>query len=424
MSNHFSAAAFACLLVSAGAHAQDASDLQKLNAEYADAIALRDSGDLAAAIEALEALLANAPQYQRARLELAVAYYRAAYFDKARANAQQVLDDPGTPANVKDTVKIFLAQIDTFQQADDQLRHRVGGRVTIGAGYDSNVNAGPSTDIININGNQFTLSNSSTAREDGFGSLGLELNHVYRVPGSFGIAGTTATTQWRTGLQLFRRGYVDEQEFNLDVVSLSTGPAFLSRNNWRAQIALQADYVRLDDTELAFFYGVAPSLTFIRGATEYTVSALANRQEYQQSQDRGKTGNRYGLGLGVTHRLNRQWIVGADINGSINDADAADQRYDALGLNASATWAGWANGAAFGRLTLNKADYEGDAPVFGIPREDESYQLTLGATHSFAQNPLKGWQLTAQAKYTDNSSNLAIYDYQRTEVMAELSRAF
>ena len=76
------------------ATAQEAVDTEKL---FKEGIFLREQGQVFSSIEALETVLSNNPALNRARLELAVAYYRALNYDQANQQAQKVLDDPKTP---------------------------------------------------------------------------------------------------------------------------------------------------------------------------------------------------------------------------------------------------------------------------------------------------------------------------------------
>lgn len=416
----------ASLLAAAQAplYAAENTDLEALNQAFSEALAMRDSGDLFGAIEALQALIASAPEFQRARLELAVAYYRAALFEDARRNAEAVLNDPTTPPQVKETVQLFLTRVTQLEEAAAATRHTFSRRFSFGIGHDSNVNAGPSADVIDINGATFALTPGSTERGAAFANAALQLDHVYRIPGSIAVGKGTASVQWRSGASLYRRVYRDESEFNLDVVSLNTGPAFLSSGAWRAQLRTQFDYLRLGGDKLGHYIGINPSISFVQGRTEYTLDGSLTRREYSRSQDVNKTGNRYGLGLGVTHRLDKEWVLQGGVSLARQDAKVDYETYLSRSVNAGAVWYGWADGSVFGRVSYRVSDHDGQEPLFGVSREDKVKQVTLGATQSLRSGPLDKWRLTGRVSYTDAGSNVGIYDYRRTELYAELGRAF
>ena len=85
------------LLVVTGSQAM-AADAE---AEFKKAMAARDNGNVAESIAIFEAILSQEPSLHRARLELAVAYYRVTQYEEARRQAQKVLDNPDTPISVR-----------------------------------------------------------------------------------------------------------------------------------------------------------------------------------------------------------------------------------------------------------------------------------------------------------------------------------
>ena len=111
---------FACLPVLVAlcgvtpATAQEELDNNKL---FKEGIFLREQGQTFSAIEALETVLSNNPALNRARLELAVAYFRTMNYEQAKQQAQKVIDDPKTPDNVRLAVEAFLAEIKRDQVA-------------------------------------------------------------------------------------------------------------------------------------------------------------------------------------------------------------------------------------------------------------------------------------------------------------------
>ena len=81
---------------------------------------------------------------------------------------------------------------------------------------------------------------------------------------------------------------------------------------------------------------------------------------------------------------------------------------------ASDDWQPYAGVSAF------SGRYKDRHPVFGERREDDAYQLSVGLTHRLA----KKLSVTLETSYTDNDSNLSLYEYNRWRVEARLQRAF
>lgn len=102
----------AMVLGACAAQAQGTADASAAEAQYRLGLYQRETGEPYSAIETLETLLSANPSLNRARLELAVAYYRTLNYARARAEAQRVLDDPRTPENVRLSVLSFVKQME------------------------------------------------------------------------------------------------------------------------------------------------------------------------------------------------------------------------------------------------------------------------------------------------------------------------
>src|SRR5262247_184340 len=101
-------AALLILCVPAPGCAQPEDEIQTL---FEQGLAAREAGHLKTARECFEEILRRNPNLHRARLELAVTEYQALNYGEARWQAQQVLDAPTVPADVRASVGVFLAQV-------------------------------------------------------------------------------------------------------------------------------------------------------------------------------------------------------------------------------------------------------------------------------------------------------------------------
>ena len=90
------------------AFAQTTTDPEAL---FSKGLKSRAAGELQESIEAFQSILSIEPTLQRARLELAISYFKALNYAEARRQAQQVLDDPATPDAVKENIRRFLQDI-------------------------------------------------------------------------------------------------------------------------------------------------------------------------------------------------------------------------------------------------------------------------------------------------------------------------
>lgn len=145
---------------------------------------------LKSAMEAFHSILSNQPSLHRARLELAVAYYRAFRYEEAQKLAQEVLDDPTTPPEVRVTILAFLAQVKQDQESF-AVRHHVEPSISLGYMYDSNVNVGPASDVVQIGDQTLTLLDGRE-RTDNAVVLGAGVAHRYQPGKTFEFGERTA----------------------------------------------------------------------------------------------------------------------------------------------------------------------------------------------------------------------------------------
>jgi tetratricopeptide (TPR) repeat protein len=225
------------LLLSLGGSvlAQEAVDNDKL---FKEGIFLREQGQTFSAIEALETVLSNNPSLNRARLELAVAYFRAMNYDQAMQHAKKVLDDPKTPDNVRLAIESFLAEIKRDQVALLASRNTWEFYGSLGGQYDTNVNVGPGAATLP---GGLVLAPGSTPRSDWAAVLQGGATHTYNSPSVVRIGETAGRFIWQTGLGVYHKQYFNETQFNLTALSVSTGPGIIVPNKWRAKLNLQLD---------------------------------------------------------------------------------------------------------------------------------------------------------------------------------------
>lgn len=395
------------------------ADVEKL---FKEGVFLREQGKVYSAIEALETVISNNSTLQRARLELAVAYFRAMNYAQAKSQAQHVLDDPKTPDNVRLAVMAFLAQIKQDEAAFTAKPHTWDFNVEAGAQYDTNVNVGPNSTILPGN---LILSPGSMPKEDWAGTLQLGATHTYSAPTPVRIGETPTRFIWQTSAALFHKGYFNETDFDLTAFSLSTGPGWIAPNQWRSKINLQVDDLLLGGNHLGTFTSVSPSITWNMPSGEFTIDALVMNKDFSRSIDAGRDAVYSALGASYGHLLlNGKIAIQGGIKGFNENADAdrfTNKGWEAFGgVNVAA----WDHGAVYGRYTYKKSDYKGSEPVYGISRDDHENRYEIGLSHTFSSGMMKDWKLSGSWQRTEARSNVGIYTFDREIAGITLSRMF
>lgn len=381
----------------------------------------RTEGKPYSAIESFQSILSNQPSLQRARLELAVAYLQTLQFEEAEAEAQKVLDDPNTPDNVRISILAFLAQV---KSDSDSLLPGHTTKFTASAGllYDTNVNVGPSNDVVNIRGTDFQLDSSSQPIEDLAYVLSLGVDHSYRTDKRMQVGESTGLLLWQSGAALYNRTHESEHDFDLGVISLRTGPAVVTNGSFRGSLPVVFDTIFLGDDLLAHYIGVQPSMTWsLEDNVELTTTLEATQRNFQQSADEDRDADYYAIGmsLGKGYRNNTVAVQGG-IRLFRNDAEIGRYTYSGSEIFVGANWQFKPQALTFARISETRSDYDGNEPVFNIERDEKERQMQLGLIYEF-ENELS---LNGTVSYTKNKSNVDTFDYDRYQYNVSVTKSY
>ncbi|MCK5092390.1 MAG: tetratricopeptide repeat protein [Gammaproteobacteria bacterium] len=390
---------------------------------YKEGMYQREQGNLLTAIEAFNTILSNSPSSQRVRLELAVTYYRAQNMEEAKKNAQQVLDDPKTPPNVRISVLAFLAQIKQDQARLAKQRHTWKPSIAIGLMTDDNVNVGPSSDV--IPGSSLLVDAAFLPRSDSAVTLQASLDHRWQSSGPVKMGNSLARFVWQSRAAIYRKDYQDEDAYDLDVLSLGTGPAWFIARRLRANINAQVDLIRLDGNRLATYAGLTPSITWQLRNAEVTLDAQVQDRDYKRTTDTGRdsTYKKAGVSLGKLFKNGKVAIQGG-INGFDESADLARYSNDGTNIFAGANWVAWQNGSVFARVSQKDVKYDAPPTGFAVNRDERERRYVVGFKHNFKGKILNKWALSGNVTRTKNDSNVSIYTYDRDQAGITLSRSF
>ncbi|MCC5793695.1 MAG: tetratricopeptide repeat protein [Chromatiales bacterium] len=413
------------LILSAGGSPQAAEGVDQVQERFSAALEALEANRLRTAREMLQGLLQENPGLLRARLELARVHFLSADYQQARAEAEAVLADPELPPQVRVTVLAFMAQIDADLQRAAE-RQRWGGSLYAGLMYDSNVNFGPSRDIIDINGTLATLTPESRPRSDWAAVFAPGLTHTWAPGWRFDAGERRGEMFWQSQLSGYYRGYFAEDDFNLGVLTLRTGPAWVVPGRGRAAVAVQGDQIWLGDRRLARFASLNPVVTFNIGErTEVTLDGTLTRRSYQRDDDRSRRGWYQGGSLTVDHALpGGDVALQAGAGWYTFSAQASRFSYRSPDFFAGVAWRAWENGTVYGRTGFRHFRFRGAEDLFDRARREDEYRVLLGADHRFAGGPLAGWSVQATWSWTQNRSNIDLFDYQRHMVSIGLARQF
>jgi hypothetical protein len=414
---HISAGRALAVTVLALAAAHAAAQGESPQQLFERAMRERERGDLYDAIRSFQAILAEHPGLNRARLELAVAYYHAMDHAAALAEARRVLADPSTPPPVRANVQRLVAQIEA-----EARPHRFEGYASAGFLHDTNVSAGPSGPGYTAGGTLIPLDPNAAKRADNALTLAFGGSHRYLSALRPGIGGRDGALLWQSQALFSRTGYRNESDYDLQVISLSTGPAWISPPRLRVSLPVQYDRLDLGSDHYIDILGVAPAVA-LGGVAGFEVQADAQlqRRNYQRALDAGRDSRYQALGL-QAGRVIAGLTVQAGARLSRDDADAGRWDYDGTEWFLVAASQLGPRSAGYVRFARLHNAYDEPDPVAGIGRTDRETRFAIGASYRIGEGGR--WSAAATVLDVRHHSSVSLYTFSRRQLSLTLTRNF
>jgi len=395
---------------------------QQMEDLFRQAMEKRESGNIYSAIEDFQSILSTQPKLHRARLEMAVAYYQTYKFEEAVKEAEFVLNDPETPPNVRVSILAFLAQVKQDADRLSQGQSTWNFPFEFGYVYDTNVNIGPD--------NTITPGDEKTSDSGMIFSVGAD--HTYQTGKRYNWGTKPTNLLWQSGANIYHKGYINEDEYNLSVISLRTGPTLVTTGSWRSNLTLQEDIILWGGDKYAIFSYLLPSYTWHFGDTgfESTVDAIISRRDYAREGYRGRDSVYLAPRISVGYTFYNGKMAALTGLQYINE-NAKDDAYsqDAICFFLTGSWKFLEHNTIHAGYIQTESRYDA-APVPGLadwdsPRDEINRQYKLGYIHTFKDfGWLTDWDFNAEVIHTSANSNLPAYDYSRSETTITLSRRF
>ncbi|MFW5857414.1 MAG: tetratricopeptide repeat protein [Planctomycetota bacterium] len=391
------------------------------------------SGEYGAAVTAYERILQAQPQLHRVRLELARTYYMMGAMSQAQAEFEQVLA-ANPPEPVKVNVERFLQAIN---QAD--RRNFITGRLSVGYAQDSNPAVAPEEKRIDvlIGGlpAKAVLSDSTFKDHDQYSTSSAYLKHIFITPWK--------PLEWRTSFLWFGTWYEQRDKQNVNYYSAKTGPG--------------ASWKRFDLELLAFVNGLEKDCevyqkshglelnAMFQANKNLLLGAMLRRENKKLYQDRDTDALNYTLALRpilvwgakgenrlfTEFKYEREYPTsGAEYRGvheanhvpsTRNDHNAKRDSFIAKAFSFRYTRdLPWFQLSPYVGWSYRQAEYSVRNPTFPAIREDDVSTWTFGITKQLP------WRMSLDLSHTrtNSRSTVDLYDYQRHQTTATLSKDF
>jgi tetratricopeptide (TPR) repeat protein len=350
-----------------------------------------------------ERILAVDPNYAGVRLEMGRAYLALGDYARAKLEFETVLRFTNLPPALRE-------QALAYAKAAEQ---RAAGKATVfkgyleyGYGYDSNPQSATSANPISAaNGFLIFLDNTSLERSDHYHALTAGGEVVHGLSERFSVyAGGDARMRGYRELDVANYGQLDgrlgfgfaEGAHNARL-GVTGGRYFLDDQKVRDNAGVTAEYRRLFGTRDQV------SLAVLAGSYRYLPDTL-QVNDYDLLQ--GTLG-----WIGVVSE--GRGIVGFSVLGGMEKATAGrldgDKPFYGGRLTLQNTLT--EKTGVFVLAGVQRGKYKEIHPTFGVQRLDTLYDVIAGISWNFAQ----GWSLRPQLVYLKNTSNVELFEYDRTD---------
>ncbi len=385
---------------------------------FQQAMNKRESGEIYTAIKMFEQITSLQPELNRARLELAVAYHQANRYQDAIRELRRVLDDENTPDNVRLSILAYLGQVSNDQR-QPETTHHLSYYLKAGLLNNSNLNASQAV----VTG----LNTTSTAEISSLGTdITANVSHRFKRRDLVNIADTPTQFEWQSQATINSNFYSEDSAFNLNIISLATGPAFLSPGRWRSSLSMQADYIVLGQDPLATFIAFTPDITFDFGNfRSLLLEASYTTRDYDDAANNGYDGSATMLGVGFTTFLPAKNMgIEAGIRLVNEDADEPGFSHDRQEIYAGGFIALDDQMNSYIKFVNRGYEYDAPDPIVLVIRDETENNFAIGLNYDFLEGVFKDWTLNVEFSAIDSDSNVNSLDFDRNLISANWSRYF
>jgi len=357
--------------------------------------------DYDGAARRFRAILADQPQLQRVRLELARALFLARQDRAAEYHFRLVLADK-PPQEVAANIERFLALI--------RDRRVVSFQVQFGIVPDSNANAAPDEDEVELFGLPFTLSKDARQR----GGLGLSVSGqmVVRPRISENMRFTTILSAQRTEFL--------DSPFDDMVISGQSGPEIATSAGIFSPSVV---YFRRWFANDPYNDGLGARLSWEKDLSDHwSAQAYAEWRHIDNFVNDGLDGPFFAGGLYLQERLDGRSYL--DYQLALSRHATKDRTFAYVAPDATVGYGREfpAGITAYASIEGAPSFYDAEFPAFGRTRQD----LLLKGTIAIIKRDwnFAGFAPVLRYSYSRNSSNIDFYEYTRMRAEVTFTRTF
>jgi tetratricopeptide (TPR) repeat protein len=371
----------------------------RAEARFRLAAVLESMGDLKGAAGALRQLLAEQPNANRARLELARILGRMGKAGQAKAELAQA-EKIGLPPDVEQNVRHFASSLSSTS--------RRGLTLELTAGPDTNINRSTSSEFVDTIIAPFQL-DPDARQQPGEGMSGSARAYSRDDVGGLEIVSNAALSA-----DLYNKGRFNDVQLGID-----SGPEFrLGELTFRPA----AVYERRWFGSRPYSRGVGGDLDVtvpVTGEVQLSLSASSVRQTIVP--DRDEDGWRTFAGADLLKAIGGNTFARFSLRYARLDAQARPESLRQLGGGILIARESKAV-TVFGELDYGRTNGIEPQFLFGKTRRDRRLDFIGGIILNQAK--IEGFSPLMRVTHTSSSSNISLFEYRRTRIDFGVTRSF
>jgi hypothetical protein len=311
------------------------------------------------------------------------------------------------PEDVAVTIDRFL---DAIRRIQETQRVTIRGYVEIGGGYDSNVNSATAENQIAVpafGGGIIALTDANLEQSDGFLSFGGAVAIRAPISNTLSVFGGVAYTN---------KTNFTEEEFSTYAWDANAGVSYKRERNI-VTLATQLSAFYVNDDQLysgAYRDAVGGTLQWQHDFdARNQLNAYLQYSQLTYPDQEIRNADRYVGGLGYARAFGSDDLIGylGVYGGQEREEEEArpDFGHDLYGIRLGAQQSLSEKVSVFANASMESRQYGGPDISFLIDRKDDQYAVS-GGMHFI---PGRNLRLTLQASWTDNRSNIPLYEFDR-----------
>jgi len=368
--------------------------------DYLYGLSALQTGHYNEAVFALERVTASEPSVMRPRLELARAYLKLNNNKAAIREFKQVLTLK-PPAVVRQNVANYLRQLKTDRW--EARKAVINSLLTLSLGFDDNINFGFENDeiVLPVFGS-IRLDNNSIQQQSGFAEAKFQLNYRKADSHRFNRFASAALTH---------RDYFDNGDFNLTDLDFRTGFTF-NKNKYQYQMVLRDRPVLLGGEYYTNTIGLDAALRRGLGLGAVLTASLTY-EDYSHKVESLRNRTRAIVSAKIDKKAGNNIHQFSAFYGEETPDDDAGKQFSrdlaGIGYRLVHNWSG--KDKSYVKLDYQNNQHQGPYPIYPDAREDDRITVKVGHERKLRKN----LDLLIGVQYSNNDSNLTLYDVTRTE---------